>query len=160
MKYVSRIPTVGAVVLLGVGAYAMFGVQSTVTETASFADGSVAVLSSTVAEKEDGLQTLVDTDFSMKIQETERVLLDVRTPEEYAEGHLEGAQLIDFYGPTFETQLEALDREASYAVYCRSGNRSGQVLARMRELGFIDVVDLEGGIVAWQKNGNALCTTC
>ena len=81
------------------------------------------------------------------------VVLDVRTPEEYAEGHLDGAVLVDFYEADFAAQLAALDPEVPYLVYCRSGNRSSQTLAIMDELGFESAVDVDGGIVAWAGAG-------
>jgi len=81
------------------------------------------------------------------------VVLDVRTPEEFAEGHLDGALLVDFYDADFTAQLAALDPDVPYLVYCRSGNRSGQTLAIMNELGFESAVDVDGGIVAWADAG-------
>ncbi|TIC88502.1 hypothetical protein E8D34_05030 [Nocardioides sp. GY 10113] len=74
------------------------------------------------------------------------VAIDVRTPEEYAAGHLAGAVNLDVSGPGFEAGLARLDREASYVVYCASGNRAGGAVARMVELGFTDVVN-GGGFV-------------
>ncbi len=70
------------------------------------------------------------------------VILDVRTPEEYAEGHLEGAELLDFNSGEFSAALPSLDPDAAYFVYCRSGNRSGQAVAMMKEAGFTTVTDL------------------
>jgi len=86
------------------------------------------------------------------------VVLDVRTPEEFAEGHLEGAVLVDFYDPDFADQLAALDTEVPYLVYCRSGNRSGQALSVMDQLGFASAVDIDGGIVAWSDAGLPVTT--
>jgi len=84
---------------------------------------------------------------------TDLVVLDVRTPEEFAEGHLDGAVLVDFYDADFAEQLEALDPDVPYLVYCRSGNRSGQTLSIMDELGFESAVDVDGGILAWADAG-------
>lgn len=81
------------------------------------------------------------------------VVLDVRTPEEFAEGHLDGAVLVDFYSPDFADQLAALDPDVPYVVYCRSGNRSGQTLPMMESLGFSSASDVDGGIVAWESAG-------
>ncbi len=85
-------------------------------------------------------------------------VIDVRTPEEYAEGHLDGATLIDFYTATFADQIGELDRDGAYLVYCRSGNRSGQAVELMEQLGFEQVYDLNGGIQAWGANGSPLTT--
>jgi rhodanese-related sulfurtransferase len=87
------------------------------------------------------------------------VVLDVRTPEEFAEGHLDGAVLADFYAADFAEQLAALDTDVPYLVYCRSGNRSGQALGVMEQLGFTSVVDIDGGIVAWTDAGLPVTTS-
>ncbi len=84
------------------------------------------------------------------------VVLDVRTPEEFAAGHLDGAIMVDFYADDFADQLADLDPDGRYLLYCRSGNRSGQTRALMAELGFTDVADVDGGIVAWLDEGQPI----
>ncbi len=81
------------------------------------------------------------------------VILDVRTAEEFAEGHLEGAVMVDFYADDFKAQLEELDPTVPYLLYCQSGNRSGQAAAMMEDLGYGDVADIDGGILAWSAAG-------
>jgi phage shock protein E len=71
-------------------------------------------------------------------------IIDVRTPEEYAEGHLEGAVNLDVQSGRFEEELESLDPDAAYVVYCRTGNRSAAAVATMEASGFTDVTDLGG----------------
>jgi phage shock protein E len=71
-------------------------------------------------------------------------VIDVRTPAEFAEGHLEDAELVDIYEPAFRDEIDGLDRDGSYVLYCRTGNRSGQAAAFMRELGFTEVYDAGG----------------
>lgn len=73
------------------------------------------------------------------------VIIDVRTPSEFAGGHLEGAVNIDVQAPDFDAQISALDPDGTYYVYCRSGNRSGQAIDRMVALGFTDLTN--GGSV-------------
>jgi rhodanese-related sulfurtransferase len=80
-------------------------------------------------------------------------LVDVRTPAEFAAGHLPGAVNIDIYGADFEKRLAALDKNAPLYLYCRSGGRSGQALALARSLGFKKAVHLQGGILAWEAAG-------
>ena len=80
-------------------------------------------------------------------------VLDVRTPEEFNEVRIAGSSNLDFYAPDFDDRLDALDKTLPYFVYCRSGNRSGQTLDTMRELGFEEVYNLDGGIVAWNEAG-------
>lgn len=71
-------------------------------------------------------------------------VIDVRTPAEFADGRLAGAELVDIYEPAFRDEIDGLDRDGSYVLYCRTGNRSGQAAAFMRELGFTEVYDAGG----------------
>lgn len=87
------------------------------------------------------------------------VVLDVRTPEEFAEGRLEGALNIDIYRDDFAETIDALDRDIPYVLYCRSGNRSQQARMLMDEFGFGDVADVDGGIVAWVDAGLPVVTS-
>jgi rhodanese-related sulfurtransferase len=93
------------------------------------------------------------TEFSSKVAESGVVTLDVRTPGEFAEGHIEGAQLIDFQSGNFENEISGLDKNATYAVYCRSGNRSGQAVKVMHDAGFHNVYNLNGGVIDWANAG-------
>lgn len=86
------------------------------------------------------------------------VILDVRTQEEFDQGHIEDAVMLDFYRADFADQLAALDRDVPYVIYCHSGNRSGQTRAEMADLGFTTVDDIDGGMVAWQGAGLPLVT--
>ena len=79
------------------------------------------------------------------------VIIDVRTPEEFAEGYIENAVNIDFYAETFRDELNKLDKDKTYFIYCRSGNRSGSALDIMAELNFREVYNLSGGITAWGR---------
>lgn len=69
------------------------------------------------------------------------VIVDVRTPEEYSAGHLEGALNIDVQSPNFDQLIMTQPLEAPVLVYCRSGNRSAQAKARMEALGFTNITD-------------------
>jgi rhodanese-related sulfurtransferase len=95
-------------------------------------------------------------EFSKKITESGVVVLDVRTPGEFAEGYIEGAQMIDFQGGSFETEIASLDKDVTYAVYCRSGNRSGQAVKIMQDAGFGNLFNLEGGVIDWANQGMPL----
>ncbi len=70
------------------------------------------------------------------------IVLDVRTPEEFASGHLEGAEPLDFTGGEVAAAIPSLDPDAEYFVYCRSGNRSGQAIALMEQAGFTNLTNL------------------
>jgi len=100
-----------------------------------------------------GVTNMNVSEFSQKITETGVVTLDVRTPGEFAEGHIEGAQLIDFQSGNFENEISSLDKNATYAVYCRSGNRSGQAVKVMHDAGFHNVYNLDGGVIDWANAG-------
>jgi phage shock protein E len=101
--------------------------------------------------------TLVDTAEAAEMAESpDVVVLDVRTPEEVALGALPGARNIDLSAPDFADQIDGLDRDVTYLVYCQSGNRSSQATAQMADLGFTDVYELDGGVVAWVGEGRSL----
>ena len=84
------------------------------------------------------------------------VLLDVRTPKEFAEGHIAGAVNLDVQDPQFGAKLAKLDRDKTYLVYCRSGRRSASACGIMNEQRFPAgrQYNLRGGITAWQQAGN------
>ncbi len=92
-------------------------------------------------------------EFSTKAAEPGVVTLDVRTPGEFAEGYIQGARLIDFQSGNFESEIATLDKNATYAVYCRSGNRSGQAVKVMQEAGFTNVFNMNGGVIDWVNAG-------
>jgi rhodanese-related sulfurtransferase len=81
------------------------------------------------------------------------VLLDVRTPQEYRDGHIAGAVLIDYTSSSFKEELGRLDPGKTYLVYCRTGNRSGKAISLMKELRFRKVHHLSGGITKWKEEG-------
>jgi len=81
------------------------------------------------------------------------LIIDVRTPEEFKDGHIENAILIDFYAENFTDEIAKLDREKTFFIYCRSGNRSGQALDIIAELGFQEVYNLSAGIREWIAQG-------
>ena len=97
-------------------------------------------------------------DFQAKTQEAGVVTLDVRTPDEFAGGHLVNALNIDVEGATFDSELSKLDKDATYAVYCRSGRRSSVAIDRMKDAGFTNVVNMNAGILEWQAAGLPLVT--
>jgi phage shock protein E len=103
-----------------------------------------------------GVTNMNVVEFSKKITESGVVILDVRTPGEFAEGFIEGAQMIDFQSGNFEAEIGTLDKDVTYAVYCRSGNRSGQAVKIMQDAGFLNLFNLEGGVIDWANQGMPL----
>lgn len=77
-------------------------------------------------------------------------LIDVRTPEEFSKGHLSHAQNINWNGDHFNKEVEKLDKNQAVYVYCQGGGRSASAAARLAELGFKHIVDMEGGVMAWR----------
>ena len=79
------------------------------------------------------------------------VLLDVRTPREYKKGYIDGALLLDYHSRDFADRLKALDRDKTYLIYCRSGNRSGKSLVIFEKLGFQHAYHLDTGLIGWSR---------
>lgn len=94
--------------------------------------------------------------FETMMAEEPGVLVDVRTPGEYAQGHLEGSVLIDYSSSDFASKIGELDKDQTVYVYCRSGGRSGRSAQAMKDMGFTKVVDLSGGIMSWQSSNKAV----
>jgi len=99
------------------------------------------------------LEALTPKQASSLIQENKAnsnfVILDVRTPEEFQEGHIEGAVNLDYYAKTFLDDLDRLDKTKVYLIYCRSGKTFGF----MKKLGFQEVYHMVGGIMRWKAEG-------
>lgn len=91
--------------------------------------------------------------FNTKINSTKNpIVLDVRTPEEYAGGYIGSAINIDYYKPTFKEEIRKLDKEQTYFVYCQAGGRSKSAYEIMKKEGFVHVYELNGGISEWQSS--------
>lgn len=104
----------------------------------------------------NGFNTVPADDFETVIADTEVQLVDVRTPEEYAEGHLAGAVNLDVKAPSFkQSALDKLDKSRPVAVYCRGGKRSARAAGMLAAQGF-QVTNLEGGVQAWKEAGKPL----
>jgi phage shock protein E len=103
-----------------------------------------------------GSDAITDVDVagaSQIVDDGNAVILDVRTPEEFAAGHLPDAININVESSDFATKVAGLDESTETLVYCRTGNRSGVATDQMAELGFTDLADLQGGIEAWAAAG-------
>jgi len=111
----------------------------------------------TMQTKNISIQSISPDKFFRRLDESRIVLIDIRTAEEYMEGHIENSTQIDFYQTTsFRDKFEKMDKTMKYLIYCRTGNRSGQTLALMKSMGFENVADLDGGFVAWTRAGYTL----
>ncbi|MFT4600393.1 MAG: rhodanese-related sulfurtransferase [Arenicella sp.] len=100
------------------------------------------------------LQTVGDLDnetFNSYLAEKKGILIDVRTPEEYAEGNIKGSQNINFNEEDFSTQLDRLDPMVPVFVYCHGGTRSGKARDLLAKKGFIEIYNLENGFGNWSE---------
>lgn len=82
-----------------------------------------------------------------------RQILDVRTPDEFGSGHIEGARNLDIFHPDFSHWLESWNRDDLILVYCRSGNRSRSAITTMKGMGFTRIYHLTHGIQGWIRSG-------
>ena len=111
-----------------------------------------------IISKKKGDEKIISNNISAEemkkiISEKQVIILDVRTLEEFKEGHIEKAINIDFYSENFENNLNKLDKTKKYIIYCRSGNRSGTALKIMEDLKFMEVYNVLGGIGSISKIG-------
>lgn len=102
----------------------------------------------------DSIDTLAPQAFIKQAKaDTTSIILDVRTPSEYKEEHLAGAQQLDFLNSeAFDAGIKLLDKSHTYYVYCRSGKRSHNACIKMKKQG-LKVFDMEGGILNWKRLG-------
>ena len=100
--------------------------------------------------------TISPAEFQKAVTESKVQVLDVRTPEEYKEGFISGALLANWNDQTtFQSEISSLDKTQTVYIYCRSGKRSAAAQEWMLANGFKSVVNLEGGILAWNEAGLA-----
>jgi len=108
------------------------------------------------SERAPATQEVKRVDVEAFSQLTERggvVLLDVRTPTEFASGHIPGARNIDIQSPSFASEIKALDPDSTYLVYCRSGHRSQRACEMMSTDGFSRLYELAPGFNGWKAEG-------
>lgn len=89
------------------------------------------------------------TEFDSK-KNADVVLIDVRTPEEFSDGRLPNAKNINIYDKDFKDRFSGFDKKETLYVYCRSGRRSLTAQNTLRQMGFLKVINLEGGFMAWK----------
>ena len=117
-----------------------------------------AVLLTGCSSGSESAMNLDSVAFEAKTQESGVVILDVRTKEEFEEGHIANAININVESDTFLSQIAKLDKSKTYAVYCRSGRRSADAVAKMSNEEFISLANLNGGVIDWANAGLPLVT--
>lgn len=104
----------------------------------------------TNCDGQSGVQKLEADNFENKLTTTtDKIILDVRTPGEFADGHLAESTLINYYDSDFKEQVEKLDKSKPVFVYCKGGVRSANAAKILAESGFKEVYDLQGGFDSW-----------
>jgi rhodanese-related sulfurtransferase len=108
------------------------------------------------SKNNESVKTVNVEEFAEKMAQQDVRFIDVRTPKEYAEGHLQGARNV-VWGDDFEKQWKAagIKKQFTVAVYCRGGRRSKAAAKELVKMGY-KVIDLDGGIMAWQKAGKPI----
>ena len=109
----------------------------------------VAPFSLALAQTETSSKVVVPAQFQKEMEQEKVQLIDIRTPEEFEEGHLEAAVNIDFLSEDFLKEMAKLDEDRPLLIYCRSGNRSAKATLQLQEQGFSHITDLKGGYEAW-----------
>lgn len=117
---------------------------------------SIALLFSISGCRAGGQETLNPKDFKAKIAIQGVQLVDIRTPQEFELGYIEGAENIDFYNPEFVKLISKLDKEKPLAIYCKSGGRTKDAMKVLAKEGFKIIYALGGGLLAWEKDGYLL----
>lgn len=106
--------------------------------------------------EKDSIQVLSIEKFEKMMSKKKNRLVDVRTPEEVSEGQIAGALNINFLGENFASEIQNLNKNKTYLLYCRSGARTRKAADQMQKAGFKKVYMLEGGITAWKEAGNPI----
>ena len=122
------------------------------------AAGLVSVFALTSCGAGGGVMNQSSTDFAKTISDKKVVILDVRTAGEFAAGHIANAINIDVEGMQFDAEMGKLDKRLTYAVYCRSGRRSGIATEKMSLASFTHLYNLTGGIEDWTATGHQIVT--
>ncbi len=85
-----------------------------------------------------------------------QTIIDIRTPQEYKQGYIEGAVNINYFDSSFLDQVSKFDKSKPIFIYCRSGNRTSSASKKLLKLGFTEVYDLQGGIISWARDKNKI----
>jgi rhodanese-related sulfurtransferase len=102
------------------------------------------------SQQPSGYQNVDNQKFTTLMNEPNTVILDVRTREEYKDGHIPHATLINFHDQNFSQELDSLDKSKTYLVYCAAGGRSSQASTLLTQKGFKNVYNLEHGFSQWK----------
>ncbi len=108
---------------------------------------------STSQSTQNKYELLSPADFNKRLQAEPGILIDVRTPNEQKKGMIKNAVSLDIFRDDFEAEIDKLDKNKTYYVYCAAGGRSAEASELMQQKGFARVIDLEGGFTRWKNEG-------
>jgi rhodanese-related sulfurtransferase len=111
----------------------------------------LVIVACSCAKQQEGISVVDSNNFEKQMNENSSQIVDVRTPEEFSAGHIANAVNMDVTADGFEQQIEALDKEKPVMVYCKSGGRSARAASILKDKGFKNVYDLDGGIIGWEE---------
>lgn len=118
--------------------------------------GFTVLLTFSCAKKQEGISLVDSNGFEKQMEDSASQIIDVRTPEEYAEGHIANAVNMNINNPNFETLIVSLNKEQPVMVYCKAGGRSAKAAGILKDNGFKQVYDLDGGIIGWNQANKAM----
>ncbi|MEO1576767.1 MAG: rhodanese-like domain-containing protein [Pseudomonadota bacterium] len=143
--------------LFAVAILALCAIAGTSLAPTVMADGPDIEATGTL--KDTGVRHVtVDEAKSLVDAHSDIVILDVRTGREFKGGHVEGAVNMNYFSLGFGERVDALDKDKTYLLYCRSGNRSGKAARALRKAGIDSIVHMDGGTNAWSQAGLPLVT--
>lgn len=116
------------------------------------------VLFSCAEQHKKGLELVPADTFEKHMASHEGQVIDVRTPKEYNSGHIKDAVNMHVYDADFLTRLDSLDKDETVYVYCQVGGRSNEAVEALQSKGFGHIVELDGGIDAWNEAGKPVQT--
>ncbi|TVZ51891.1 rhodanese-like domain-containing protein [Dokdonia sp. Hel_I_53] len=132
-------------------AFSLSSCQESISKTQKMAEASSAQKAQTSNVELVGVQS-----FASAIEGDNIQLIDVRTESEWQRGHIEGARHFEMKNPDWDKQVETLDKELPVYVYCAKGGRSAFCAQQLKDAGFKQIIDLEGGVTAWEAAGKSL----
>lgn len=100
-------------------------------------------------EQKTGTEQITPAAFEKEITDNPGQVIDVRTPKEFTSGHIESAKNLHIYDQDFAARLDSLDKDKTVYVYCKAGGRSAEAVETLEQKGFKHIVELEGGLDAW-----------
>lgn len=103
------------------------------------------------AQRTEGVKVITPQEAKIAMAAEEDLnLVDIRTPEEFVQGSIDGSKNINFFDGDFEAQMLQFDKEKPLYIYCRSGARSAKASKQLKELGFQEIYDIKGGFLNWE----------